>query len=100
MLTACLYNCRDVTDLCGENDQNPFSTCTSTLQKWHKPTSKGISSQPVMEVLVTKSHQDEKKTAEVQFKLYEPRKEQTSNIAQFLKTINDIDPTFGLVHVM
>ena len=99
MLKVCkfsLYNCQDVTNLNEEDDENPSVACTSTLQKWHKPRVEGISAQPVMEVVVMKTHEMDKKTEGVSCKLYEARKVKQSSIAQFLETVKNIDPTLGL----
>lgn len=56
MLKVCkysLYNCTDVRDLKDEEDENPKAACTSSLQSWHKSRVDGVSSQPVMEVVVS-----------------------------------------------
>ena len=100
MLKVCkfsLFNCQKVTDLKHEDDENPSSACTSSLQQWHQPRVEGIASQPVMEIVVMKTHAQEKKTDGVQCKLYEARKQQQPNVVQFLETVKGIDPTFGLV---
>ena len=99
MLKVCkfsLFNCQKVTDL-NDEDENPSSACTSSLQQWHQPRVEGISPQPVMEVAVMKTHQDDQTTEGIQCKLYEARRQQQSNVAQFLKTIKGIDASFGLV---
>ena len=67
------------------------------LQQWHQPRVEGIVPQPVMEVVVMKTHAEEKRTEGVQCKLYEARKQQQSNVVQFLDTVRGIDSTFGLV---
>ena len=87
---------RRVTDLKHMDDENPSSACNSSQQQWHQPRVEGIAPQPVMEVVVTKTHAEEKKTDGVQCKLYEARKQQ-SNAVQFLETVKRIDPTFGSV---
>jgi hypothetical protein len=90
-------NCQKVTDLKDEDDEYPSSECTSSLQQWHQPRVEGIAPQPVMEVVVVKTHTEEKKTDGVKCKLYEARKQQQSNVAKFLETIKEIDAAFGLV---
>jgi hypothetical protein len=100
MLKACkfsLFNCQKVTDLKDEDDENPSSACTSSLQQWHQPRVEGIAPQPVMEVVVMKTHTEEKKTDGVKCKLYEARKQQQSNVAKFLETVKEIDATLGMV---
>ena len=100
MLKICkfsLYDCETVSELKMEDDENPSSSCTSTLQKWHKPRVEGISAQPVMEVAVVKTHEKEKKTEGIQCKLYEARKVSSSKIEQFFEKIKSVDPTLGLL---
>ena len=80
-----------------EDDENPSSACTSSLQQWNQPRVKRIAPQPVMEVVVMKTHTEEKKTDGVKCKLYEARKQQPSNVAKCLETVKGIDATFGLV---
>lgn len=60
-----------MTDLNDEDDENPSTACTSSLQQWHQPRVEEISPQPVMEVAAIKIGQQEKKTGAVQCKLYE-----------------------------
>ena len=100
MLKVCkfsLLNCQKVTDLKHEDDENSSSVCTSSLQQWHQPRVEGIAPQPVMEVVLMKTHAEEKKTEGVQCKQYEARKQQQSNVVQFLETVKVIHSTFGLV---
>ena len=92
-----LFNCQKVTDLKDEDDENPSSAFTSSLQQWHQPRVEGIAPQPVMEVVVMKTHTEEKKTDGVKYKLYEARKQQQSYVAKFLETVKEIDATFALV---
>lgn len=78
MLKVCkfsLFNCQKVTDLNDEDDENPSSASTSSLQQWHQPRVEGISPQPVMEVAVMKTHQDDKTTKGIRCKLYEARRQ-------------------------
>ena len=55
MLKVCkysLYDCKDVWGLKDE-DENPTTACTSSLQNWHKSRMEGIRAQRVMEAVVT-----------------------------------------------
>ena len=100
MLKVCKFssfNCKKVTDLHDEEDENPSTACTSNLQQWHQPRVEGISSQPVMEAAVKKTQLKDKTTEGIQCKLYEARREKESSVAQFLQTVKTIDATFGLV---
>ena len=95
MLKVCkfsLFNCKKVTDLHDEEDENPSTACTSNLQQ---PRVEGISSQPVMEVAVKKPQLKDKTTERIQCKLYEARREKESNVAQFLQTVKTIDATIS-----
>lgn len=63
MLKLCkfsLYACSDTTQLDSEDDMNPTTACTSSLQLWHK---KGrgdkITPKPIMEVRVKKTKLDD-----------------------------------------
>lgn len=101
MLKVCkytLYNCTDVRELQSENDENPPSACTSTLQKWHKPRIEGISSHPVMEVAVSKTHLEEKKSRGVTCQLYEARKvDSKTKVKDFFEHMQNIDSKLGFV---
>ena len=100
MLKVCkfsFYNCQKVTDLKDEDDENPASASTSRLQTWHQPRIEGISPQPVTELTVIKTQQEERISTGVQCKLYEARKQQQSDVKHFLQTIKEIDETFGLL---
>lgn len=59
MLKVCkytLYNCKNVTELQHEADENSSTACTSTLQRWHQPRVEGISSYPIMMKLLFPKH--------------------------------------------
>ena len=62
MMKVCkftLYECKSVSDLENEDDMQPKQACTSMLQLWHrKGRGDTIVSQPAMEVVVHKTHQD------------------------------------------
>jgi len=56
----CIFECTSTKDLGHESDQNPSSSCTSELQKWHKKGGgKNIVPEPVMNVEVNKTKVDE-----------------------------------------
>lgn len=102
MLKVCkytLYNCKDVRELQNETDENPPSACTSTLQKWHKPRIEGISSHPVMEIAVSKTQLEEKKSSRtVTCQLYEARKvDRKTKFKDFYERMQNIDPKLGFV---
>ena len=103
MLKVCkysLYNCQHVSELSADDDdENPASSCTSSLQMWHQPRVEGISSQPVMEVVINKTHTQAKKTGTgVTCQLYEARRTAWTDLSKFLEKITEIDPTCGLAH--
>ena len=62
MMKVCkftLYECKSISDLDNEDDMQPKQAWTSMLQQWHrKGRGDTIVSQPAMEVVVLKTHQD------------------------------------------
>ena len=94
-----LYNCKNVTELQHEADENRSTACTTTLQRWHQLRVEGISSYPIIEVSVSKTQlEGERKSCGITCHLYEPRKaDRKSKLNDFVETIKNIDPTLGLI---
>lgn len=102
MLKVCkytLYNCKSVTELQHEADENCSTACTSTLQRWHQPRVEGILSYPIMEVSVSKTQlEGEHKSGGITCHLYEARRvDRKSKLNDFVEAVQNIDPTLGLV---
>lgn len=102
MLKICkytLYNCKSVTELQHEADENCSAACTSNLQRWHQPRVEGITSYPIMEVSVSKTQvEGEHKSCGITSLLYEARKvDRKSKLNDFVEAVEKIDPTLGLV---
>lgn len=86
-----LYNCKSVTELQHEADEDCSVTCTSTLQRWHQPRVEGTTSCPIMEVPVSKTQSEgEHKSSGITCHLYEARRiDRKSKLNDFLEgTIN------------
>lgn len=59
-----LYECKNVNDLDNEGDMQAKQSCTSMLQQWHrKGRGDTTAPQPVMEVFVYKTHQDQDRSS-------------------------------------
>ena len=102
MLKVCkytLYNCKSVTELQHEADENCSTACTSTLQRWHQPRVEGILSYPIMEVSVSKTQlEGDHKSGGITCHLYEARRvDRKSKLNDFVEAVQNIDPTLGLV---
>ena len=66
-------------ELDNEDDMQPKQSCTSTLQRWHRRgKGEGITPQPVMEVIASKTYQNVDRSSTrhpgVKCLLYEARK--------------------------
>ena len=94
-----LYNCKNVTELQHDADENRSTAYNSILQRWHQPRVDGISSYPIMEVSASKTQlEGECKSCGIMCHLYEARKvDRKSKLTDFVKTVNNIDPTLGLI---
>ena len=87
-----------------EQDQQSSLACTSQLQQWHKKGGgKNIAPQPVMEVEVTKTKDEEfRLRSGIKSLVYDARMKTTHNVAaeQKLKEqLKQIDPNIGLSHM-
>ena len=96
-----LFNCASTTDICEEEDAHAPLACTSQLQQWHKKGGgSNIAPQPIMEVEVTKTKDDDSKTRSgVRCLLYDARMKtmHDMNAEEVLKnTLKNIDPNMGL----
>ena len=96
-----LFNCASTKDLCEEEDADAPLACTSQLQQWHKKGGgSNIAPQPIMEVEVTKTKDDDSKTRSgVRCLLYDARMKtmHDMNAEEVLKnTLKNIDPNMGL----
>lgn len=112
MLKLCkftLHACSDTKQLDSEDDMNPTTTCTSSLQLWHK---KGrgdkITPKPIMEVLVKKTKLDDS-TASTPIEeglkclLYEARNNLKSQAEDEVKLKADlmvINPSMPLAQIL
>ena len=96
-----LFSCNSTKDLMEEQDQQSSLACTSQLQQWHKKGGgKNIAPQPVMEVEVTKTKDEEfRLRSGIKSLVYDARMKTTHNVAaeQKLKEqLKQIDPNMGL----
>ncbi|XP_073237731.1 uncharacterized protein [Porites lutea] len=96
-----LFSCNSTKDLTEEQDQQSSLACTSQLQQWHKKGGgKNIAPQPVMEVEVTKTKDEEfRLRSGIKSLVYDARMKTTHNVAaeQKLKEqLKQIDPNMGL----
>jgi hypothetical protein len=105
MLKMCkftVFACSTTKDLQDESDEQTSMSCTSHLQIWHKKGggSSNIAPEPVMEVIVSKTKVDDKKSGGfVKSLLYDPRKISIHdyNAEQQLKgELKSIDSNMGL----
>ena len=108
MLKACkfsLYGSQNTKDLENEGDQIPERACTSKLQTWHqKGRGETVYSQPVMDVVVSKTKLDTKRGNKgIHSLLYEARNNAMYNSAEeqkFKQAIRDINPQMGLAQIV
>ena len=96
-----LFNCSTTKDLSEEDDDHVPLTCTSQLQQWHKKGGgANIALQPIMEVQVNKTKDDDARSRSgLKCLLYEARMKTVhdENAEQVLKnTLRNIDPNMGL----
>ena len=96
-----LFSSTSPKDLIKEQDQQPSLDCTSQLQQWHKKGGgKNISAQPVIEVEVTKTKDDESRSRSgIKPIVYDARMKTIHNVdsEQKLKEqLKTIDPNMGL----
>ena len=96
-----LFSCTSTKDLSEEQDQQSSVACTSQLQQWHKKGGgKNIAPQPIIEVEVTKSKDDDSRSRSgIKPLVYDARMKTTHNVAaeQKLKEqLKQIDPNMGL----
>ena len=105
MLKACKfsrYGSQNANDLENEADQIPEQACNSKLQTWHqKGRSETIYSQPVMDVVVSKTKLEDTKRGNegIHSLLYEARNNVLYNSAeekQIKQAIRDINRQMGL----
>ena len=105
-----LYECKNVNDLDNEGDMQAKQSCTSMLQQWHrKGRGDTIAPQPVMEVVVYKTHQDQDRASSkdqgVRCLLYEARtrnaiKGQQADEHKLLAKLQAINKKMALAQVM
>ena len=96
-----LFNCASTKDLFEEDDEHAPLACTSQLQQWHKKGgSSNIAPQPIMEVEVTKTKDDDSRSRSgIRCLLYDARMKTAhdKNAEEALKNaLKDIDPNMGL----
>ena len=97
-----LFNFSTTKDLSEEDDEHVPLACTSQLQQWHKKGGgANIAPQPIMEVQVNKTKDDDDARSRSGLKclLYEARMKTVhdKNAEQVLKnTMRNIDPNMGL----
>ena len=92
-----LFSCNSTKDLIKEKDQQSSLACTSQLQQWHKKGGgKNIAPQPVMEVEVTKTKDEEfRLRSGIKSLVYDARMKTTHNVAAewlinpFVFVVND-----------
>ena len=85
-----------------EEDENPTSACTSSLQNWHRSRMDGISSQPVMEVVVSNpaNNFEKGKISGMASLLTEARngnKEGKRNLHSLVQSLKENNSKLGLV---
>ena len=95
-----LFDSKSTADLCQEDDEQPDLACTPQLQKWHKKGREDkISTQPVMEVTISKTKLDDTKTREgVKCLLYDPRSSPVHDVQAEMnlkKALQNINPQLG-----
>jgi len=113
MMKVCkftLYECKSVSDLDNEDDMQPKQACTSMLQQWHrKGRGDTIVSQPAMEVVVLKTHQDLDRSSSresgVRCLLYEARtlqsiKSQRADEQKLCERLKKENPKMTLAQIM
>ena len=96
-----LYDSKSTNHLCDNEDEQPDLACTSYLQQWHKKgRAENISSEPVMELYVSKAKLEETGSREgVKCLLYEARANMKHDFAAEMnlkKTLQGISPGMGL----
>ena len=82
-----LYDSKNTSDLCDEEDEHPDLACTSQLQRWHK-TGRGekIFLEPVKEVAVLKTKLNETRSREgVKWLLYEAEADEKHDFCAEIK---------------
>ena len=113
MMKVCkftLYECKSVSDLDNEDDMQPQQACTSMLQQWHrKGRGDTIVSQPAMEVVVLKTHQDLDRSSSresgVRCLLYEARtlqsiKSQRADEQKLCERLKKENPKMAVAQIM
>ena len=103
------YDCKDVRDLKDEEDENPSTVCTSAVQNRHRPRMNGMSSQPVLQVVVSnpadraeKAGQGGKKTG-VTCLLTEARRGRSNRqekLKDLIKSLQEHSPKLGITQVV